>query len=356
MTEFAQRLLAWYAQYGRKDLPWQQTRDPYAIWISEIMLQQTQVAAVIPYYTRFLARFPDIAQLAAAPLDSVLQHWTGLGYYARARNLHRAAQTIMTQHDGTFPRDFEAVCALPGIGASTAGAVLAFAFEQQYAILDGNVKRVLARYHRVEGWPGQPAVTAQLWAHARAHTPATALRAYTQAIMDFGATLCKRTPLCAQCPVQDTCLAYAHNETRVLPQPKPRKPLPLRQTVMLLIRNASGELLMEQRPPQGLWGGLWGFPECADSIQAATYVANRWGWDAAAQTPWPQLHHSFTHFHLAITPLPMQLSHDGLGIMDANIRWHAPHTTLHGGVSAPVKQLLDRLRNTPWPAPSTASN
>lgn len=355
MTEFSQQLLAWFAQHGRKELPWQQTRDPYAIWVSEIMLQQTQVAAVIPYYRDFMQRFPTIAALAAAPLDSVLQQWTGLGYYARARNLHRAAQSIVARHGAMFPRDYDAVCALPGIGPSTAAAILAFANEQPRAILDGNVKRVLARYHCIDGWPGQAAVAAQLWTRAREHTPSENIRAYTQAIMDLGATVCRRTPACNECPVRAGCGAYASGEMLRYPQPKPRKVLPVRAATMLMIRNRAGELLLEQRPLRGIWGGLWGFPECGPNDDPAAYVAARWGWRVEAHDAWSQTRHTFTHFHLDIVPLPLQLLNDAVGIMDAStLLWHAPHAPLRGGVSAPVKRILEQLRNTAWPAPLTA--
>lgn len=351
MTPFAEKLLNWYAQHGRKDLPWQAARDPYRIWVSEIMLQQTQVATVIDYFNRFITRFPDIAALAQAPLDEVMHYWTGLGYYARARNLHKAAQAIMHAHGGEFPREFDAVAALPGIGPSTAGAVLAFAFAQPHSILDGNVKRVLARYHRVAGWPGQRAVAERLWAHARAHTPAAQVQSYTQAIMDLGATVCRRVPRCGECPVADGCAAYTHGETSHFPTPAPRKTLPVKATVMLMIRDDDGAVLLERRPPAGIWGGLWGFPECADLNTARAYGAHR-GWQIECGEPWPSLRHTFTHFHLDIVPLPAQLRTPGTShvIMEpaANV-WYRPHAPDARGLPAPVKQLLQRLRNDDGP-------
>ena len=217
-------MIAWFAQHGRKDLPWQQDPTPYRVWVSEIMLQQTQVRTVIPYYQRFMQAFPDLRALAAAPLDQVLHHWSGLGYYARARNLHRAAQRIRDDHAGRFPEDIEVVMRLPGIGRSTAGAVLSLACGQRHAILDGNVKRVLARFHAVEGWPGKTAVLEQLWALAEAATPQRDVAAYNQAMMDLGATLCRRgTPECPSCPLQSDCRACKLGRQSEFPAPRPRR-------------------------------------------------------------------------------------------------------------------------------------
>src|SRR5215469_9611766 len=302
---FAARLLAWYARHGRHDLPWQKRRTLYRVWVSEIMLQQTQVAAVIPYYRRFLQRFPDLRALADAPLDEVLHQWTGLGYYARARNLHKAAQQLRDGHGGKFPRDFEAVAALPGIGRSTAGAILALVLDERHPILDGNVKRVLARHAAVAGWPGEKRVEAKLWGLAEARTPWQSAAAYTQAIMDLGATLCTRTqPRCGDCPVSADCRAHARKRETRFPSPRPRQALPVKQTRMLLVRQAD-TVLLERRPPAGLWGGLWGFPEIAADADPRHWCRARFGAAPEAVRPRPRLRHTFSHFHLDIEPVEL---------------------------------------------------
>lgn len=354
MTAFSVDLLNWYDRHGRKDLPWQASRDAYSVWVSEIMLQQTQVSAVIPYFKAFMQRFPDIASLADAPLDAVLHAWTGLGYYARARNLQRAAQTIVAEHGGIFPSDYAAVAALPGIGPSTAGAILAFAFGQQHTILDGNVKRVLARYHRVPGWPGKREVAEILWAHARTHTPSTRTADYTQAIMDLGATVCRRQPLCGQCPLATHCEAHRVGDIACYPAPAPRKALPIKSTTMIMIR-AGEQVLLRQRPPSGIWGGLWGFPECATEQAPTYYCRDALGLDIDALAPWPALRHTFTHFHLDIVPQPARLCVPSLNAPtlkeNENLIWYNLHSPDARGLAAPVKRLLEQLRNTPWPAP-----
>ena len=251
-------LLSWHTKHGRHDLPWQNTTDAYRIWLSEIMLQQTQVTTVIPYYERFIASYPSITDLAKAELDQVLHLWTGLGYYARARNLHKTAQIISADHNGVFPTDFEQVLALPGIGRSTAGAILAFSQGQHFAILDGNVKRVLARFYAVEGWYGKKQVETQLWELSELNTPKKNIQHYTQAILDFGATLCRRSkPLCIECPFQTDCQAFINDRVKELPHSKPKTTKPIKQTTMLLIQNDKGEVLLQRRPPAGIWGGLW---------------------------------------------------------------------------------------------------
>ncbi|HVC37268.1 MAG TPA: A/G-specific adenine glycosylase, partial [Gammaproteobacteria bacterium] len=259
--KLAPPLLRWYRVHGRKDLPWQHQPTPYRVWVSEIMLQQTQVSTVIPYYGRFMMRFPDIRALANAPLDEVLHLWSGLGYYARARNLQRAAQIIRDDYGGVFPREFEKAASLPGIGRSTAGAILALACGERHAILDGNVKRVLTRLHGAKGWPGENAVAKKLWALAERHTPLKNVAAYTQAIMDLGATVCTRSrPRCLDCPIAVGCVAHIDGNETKFPTPRPRKRLPVRRTCMLLI-TCKGRVMLERRPPAGIWGGLWGFPE-----------------------------------------------------------------------------------------------
>jgi A/G-specific adenine glycosylase len=250
---FAASVITWQKRHGRHDLPWQGTRDPYPIWIAEVMLQQTQVATVIPYYRRFLGRFPDVAALASADVGAVLEHWSGLGYYSRARNLHRAAQVVMEECRGRFPSDLDAVCALPGIGRSTAAAICAFAFGERSTILDGNVKRVFARYFAVRGWPGERRVEAALWRKAERLVPAKDIAAYTQGLMDLGAGVCTRgRPLCADCPIRRGCLARKRGLTDRLPTPRPRRTVPHRETTMLVLQHA-GEILLERRPPTGIW-------------------------------------------------------------------------------------------------------
>jgi A/G-specific adenine glycosylase len=261
VTEFHDRVLNWFGRFGRKDLPWQSEPSPYRVWVSEIMLQQTQVATVIPYFQRFMQSFAGIRELADTHQDEVLRHWAGLGYYARARNLHKAAQIVRDEFGGRLPADFEQLLALPGIGRSTAGAILALSGDQRFPILDGNVKRVLARFHAVEGWPGNGAVAAELWAYADSHTPTDRVAEYTQAMMDLGATVCTRSqPLCAACPLGDHCESKRHGSQALYPGKKNRRPRPLRQTCMLLAQVGDA-IFLQKRPPAGIWGGLWSLPE-----------------------------------------------------------------------------------------------
>ena len=345
-TDIATSLLHWFDRHGRKDLPWQTVRDPYRIWVSEIMLQQTQVATVIPYYYRFLERFPDIASLARASQDEVLHLWTGLGYYARGRNLHKAAQAIVSDHGGKFPADLTTVCTLPGIGRSTGSAILAFAYGQRHPILDGNVKRVLTRYHALDGWPGRRDVELNLWRLAEQHTPTTRIQDYTQAIMDLGATLCRRSqPQCARCPLAATCRAHAQGNAVAYPTRKPRKALPQKYTSMIMIRDPRGHVLLQQRPPAGIWGGLWGFPECAPDNDAGAWCRETLGIAVAAEAPWPNLRHSFTHFHLHITPIPARLLGASGKIMEPEgAVWYNLSLPDARGLAAPVKNLLEQLR------------
>ncbi|HEB82417.1 MAG TPA: adenine DNA glycosylase [Gammaproteobacteria bacterium] len=345
MTDcFASRLLRWYAQHGRHDLPWQQPRSLYRCWVSEIMLQQTQVATVIPYFDNFMRAFPDIGSLARASQDEVMRHWAGLGYYSRARNLHRAAQMIVERHDGRFPEDYDNVLALPGIGPSTAGAILAQVLGQRHAILDGNVKRVLARYHMVEGWPGQSAVHKQLWQLAETHTPLEQVADYTQAIMDLGATLCTRSrPACDACPVHTDCRAFHAGSVAAFPGKKPKKALPVRQTRLLLIRNPQGEYLLEKRPPSGIWGGLWSLPELAMEQPVVDSVRQNWQLKVSHYSDRPAFRHTFSHFHLDITPCLVACTSDTVSaqtVVDDSDRfqWHGDLSTL--GLAAPVSKVL----------------
>jgi A/G-specific adenine glycosylase len=346
MDIFAQQLLAWFDRHGRHDLPWQQDPTPYRVWVSEVMLQQTQVATVIPYFERFMGRFTDLRSLAEAPLDEVLAHWSGLGYYSRARNLHRAAQLIRDEHGGLFPESIEAVLTLPGIGRSTAGAILSLACGQHHPILDGNVKRVLSRFHAVEGWYGQREVGERLWQLAEAHTPQGRTADYTQAIMDLGATLCSRSrPACPACPVSAECEAHKQGRVTEFPGRKPRKPLPRKRTAMLLLQNSEGELLLERRPPSGIWGGLWSLPECPDDEDIAKWCREGLGLELVEAQRWEPLLHTFSHFQLEITPVQGRVKElAAVSIMEpAATLWYKTRSFNQLGLPAPVKRLLQRL-------------
>ncbi len=343
VNEFAPALIAWQKRHGRHDLPWQQTRDAYAVWLSEIMLQQTQVSAVIPYYQRFLERFPTIAALAAAAADDVLALWSGLGYYSRARNLHRAAQIIVADHGGQFPQTMDAVMALPGIGRSTAAAILVFSFGKRGAILDGNVKRVLARVRGIAGYPGESAVTAQLWAQAEMLLPKTGLRAYTQGLMDLGATVCaRRNPRCAECPVQALCVAHRTGRTAELPTPKPRKALPQRRTMMLVLQRA-GVVLLEKRPSSGIWGGLWCFPEADAGADAVAVCAQRYGAHVELREALPVIAHGFTHYHLDILPQPALVRSWPQRAAEPGLLWISVEDANASAIPTPVRGILEQL-------------
>ncbi len=341
--DFSRRVLKWFDQYGRKHLPWQQNITAYRVWLSEIMLQQTQVTTVIPYFERFIAQFPNVQALAAAPIDEVLHLWTGLGYYARARNLHKCAQLVVNQYGGEFPATVEALAELPGIGRSTAGAIASIAFQQRAAILDGNVKRVLARYHAVEGWPGQGDVLNQLWDIAETYTPNKRANHYTQAMMDMGATLCTRSkPKCEQCPLREGCIAYAQGNPQDYPGKKTKKALPEKTVQLLMLRNPAGDLLLEQRPAQGIWGGLWSFPELALDADPQAYAEDRYGKLASVEV-WNSYRHTFSHYHLDITPVLIQLAKTPTAIGEAVTHWYNPHQPHALGLAAPVKKLLEKV-------------
>ena len=338
---FAERLIAWQKTAGRHDLPWQKTRDPYRVWLSEIMLQQTQVGTVTPYYQRFLERFPEVAALAAAPLDEVITHWAGLGYYARARNLHRCAREIVASHHGHFPESAAALANLPGIGRSTAAAVAAFAFGQRAAILDGNVKRVLCRHFAIEGFPGQAAVERELWALAEALLPPADIEAYTQGIMDLGATLCTRSrPDCPACPLADSCQARAAGRQDELPVARPRPAVPERRAVFVLISDGRN-LLLERRPPSGLWGGLLVPPE--GDAQA---VLARFGTHAEECRELPPLRHAFTHFRLTMLPVLCRVRPATI-VAENGLSWVPLDEAADAGVPAPVRKLIARCVNPP---------
>ncbi|MDO6839480.1 A/G-specific adenine glycosylase [Paraglaciecola chathamensis] len=339
-SSFANRILSWFDSHGRKDLPWQQGKTPYSVWVSEIMLQQTQVKTVIPYYQKFMQRFPDILTLANAPQDEVLHHWTGLGYYARARNLQKAAQFIRDQYDGKFPQDINDVIALPGIGRSTAGAVLSLACAQHHSILDGNVKRVLARYFAVDGWPGKKDVEQALWQYADSLTPNSRTGDYTQAMMDMGATICTRSkPKCDSCPLQQNCLAFAQGRQSELPGKKPKKEIPVRTTVMLIPMWQS-QVLIYQRPPSGLWGGLWGFYE-ADSLDKLDATAQQLALGQYTRLTLEPFRHTFSHFHLDIQPVILQLEQPSSSQVNEKQQiWYDLLKQPNVGLAAPTKKLL----------------
>ena len=306
------------------------------------MLQQTQVATVIPYYRRFMQRFADLASLAQASQDEVLLHWAGLGYYSRARNLHKAANIIVENYQGAFPTQYDQILALPGIGPSTAGAILAQALNQRHAILDGNVKRVLARHQAISGWPGQKSVEKQLWQLAKCYTPEQGIATYTQAIMDLGATVCKRTsPRCTDCPVSYDCKALQQNRVAELPAKKPGKAIRLREKRFLIIRNERGETLMEKRPPTGIWGGLWSLPELAMEDSVREKIVQNWQLKVCNYSDLPTFRHTFSHFHLDITPCEVQVEPALQMIADnSRYQWYDDISPL--ALSAPVSVILQQ--------------
>ncbi len=346
MSAFAKKIITWQKREGRHDLPWQNTRDPYRIWLSEVMLQQTQVAAVVPYYERFLGRFPDIASLAAASLDDVMPFWAGLGYYARARNLHRGAQQIMADHNGIFPKDFDAIHALSGIGRSTAAAISAFAFGERRAILDGNVKRVFARHFCVEGDVKSKSVEDQLWLLAEVNLPRTEIESYTQGLMDLGATLCKRSqPSCLLCPVHKSCIALEQGRVEMLPAKGNVREMPHRQTRMLVIIS-SGEVLLERRPPTGIWGGLWSLPELPVEADIFKTLHSRYGLTGRTTREMVRVEHGFTHFSLSIFPVEITPTKILLRAMEPGLIWLNLDDALNAAIPAPVKRILKSLNSS----------
>lgn len=336
-------LLAWFDQYGRHDLPWQHPITAYRVLLSEVMLQQTQVATVIPYFQRFITAFPTVIDLANAEHDQVLHLWSGLGYYARGRNLHKAAQMIRDQFHGEFPTTFDDIINLPGVGRSTAGAIASIAFDQRYAILDGNVKRVLSRFAAIAGYPGESRVAATLRAAAKKYTPTERVADYTQAIMDLGATVCTRSkPKCSLCPLMENCQAYASNRTGEFPGKKPKKILPIKQTTMLLLRDPDEHILLEKRPPTGIWGGLWSFPELID--ETPSEWCQRHNYKIAKQQAWATFRHTFSHYHLDITPIIIDIPSRPYKVMEQNrFVWYNVSQPDARGLSAPVTKLLESL-------------
>jgi A/G-specific adenine glycosylase len=340
--QFAQVVLDWYQRYGRKTLPWQLDKTAYQVWLSEVMLQQTQVATVIPYFQRFMARFPNVRALAEAPLDEVLHLWTGLGYYARARNLHKAAQAIVAQHGGEFPTTFEEIHALPGIGRSTAGAVLSLALGQHYPILDGNVKRVLARCYAVEGWPGKKEVENRLWEISENVTPAKGVGQFNQAMMDLGAMVCTRSkPKCELCPLSLGCIAYAHHSWAKYPGKKPKQTLPEKTAYFLLLQHGERAWL-EQRPAIGLWGGLFCFPQFSEREEMELWLQQR-GLKNNRREQLTAFRHTFSHFHLDIVPIWLEMDAAGSSMDEGAGLWYNLAQPPSVGLAAPVDRLLQQL-------------
>ena len=345
----SKKLLSWFDVHGRKNLPWQQNKTPYRVWISEIMLQQTQVATVIPYYEKFMLSFPDIIALANAHEDEVLNHWSGLGYYARARNLHKTAKIVRDNYKGKFPADFDSVLALPGIGRSTAGAVLSLSLGQHHVILDGNVKRVMSRLHCVEGWYGHLKVQNKLWDVAGQHTPKKRVSDYNQAIMDLGATLCVRgkNVQCESCPIVEECGAYETNQVSTFPHSKPKKAIPVRKTQMLMICNENNDVFMEKRPPAGIWGGLWSFPQ-VDEIDSEQTL-EKWcekniPFEISEFSNWADIRHTFSHFHLDITPVVVKVkNHKNIVMEEKPAVWYKLGQNQDRGYATPVMKLLQML-------------
>ncbi|OGT89554.1 MAG: A/G-specific adenine glycosylase [Gammaproteobacteria bacterium RIFOXYA12_FULL_61_12] len=338
---FGGLVLDWFDRHGRKDLPWQTGPTPYRVWVSEIMLQQTQVATVIPYFERFMGRFPDLTTLAGAHLDEVLHLWSGLGYYARARNLHRAAGLIVDRHGGAFPLDFAAVTELPGIGRSTAGAILSLGAGQPWPILDGNVKRVLARCFAIEGWPGKAVVLERLWSLAERYTPVERTAAYNQAMMDLGALVCTRSsPRCQDCPLSGLCLAHGNGDPSRYPGRRNAPLQPVKAIRLLLVRNGQGEVLLEQRPPSGIWGGLWSLPECGMDEEPRAFLERRYGLKADGAGELTPFRHTFSHFHLDIHPWETRVSGGLSGVMERACLWYNAQNPEQLGLAAPVARLI----------------
>ncbi len=360
--KFSQCLLHWFDQHGRHDLPWQVEKSLYRVWVSEIMLQQTQVQTVIPYYQRFMQRFPTLNTLATASIDDVLAHWAGLGYYARGRNLHKAAGIIQADYQGQFPVDIKLVNALPGIGRSTAGAILSLALSQRHAILDGNVKRVLCRFHGIMDYPGERKVETKLWQLSEQHTPHRRNAAYTQAIMDLGAMVCSRSrPNCEICPQQQACVAYAKDKVGLIPRAKTKQAKPQKQCTMLALINEKQELTLFKRPASGIWGGLYSLPEFT-SRQACTAMLKKCQIDTSKNTrPEDEIRHSFTHFDLRISPiicfatktqctsirtrLRLDNAHGVLPQEQAVYPLKARGTKPSIGIPAPVQKFISQLGN-----------
>ena len=342
---FSERIITWQRVHGRHDLPWQGTRDPYRIWLSEVMLQQTQVVSVIPYYRRFVERFRDVEALAAATADEVMSAWAGLGYYSRARNLHRCAQVIATEHAGQFPRSAAELARLPGIGRSTAAAIAAFAFGERAAILDGNVKRVLARHYAVAGHPGASTVERALWAIAEQQLPHSDIGAYTQGLMDLGSSICTRSqPQCPQCPLHATCIARLEGRVAELPAPRPARARPLRTATLALIGDDSGAILLERRAPTGIWGGLLSLPEFEAEVSdtdLARQVERRFALAASVVERLEPVRHEFSHYSFVMHPRVLRATRACAAAEAAGVEWLGPDRFEHAALPAPIRRLLE---------------
>lgn len=338
---FAHAVIEWQKIHGRHALPWQQTRDAYRVWLSEIMLQQTQVAAVIPYYQRFLASFPDVFSLANASSEQVMAHWSGLGYYTRARNLHACAKQVATEYGGIFPQQAELLATLPGIGRSTAAAIAAFSYGTRAAILDGNVKRVFTRVFGIDGVPSSKRIEDNLWLRAESLLPSKQIQAYTQGLMDLGATVCTRTkPRCTDCPLQNRCVALATHRVAELPTKKPKKTIPTKQVIMLMVLN-NQQVLLEKRPAIGIWGGLFSLPEisCASSIKESLRDFG----EVASFAPLTKITHTFTHFKLEITPYQCHLAERFSSVREDTHVWYPLEQCAQAPLPAPIKKMLMQM-------------
>lgn len=335
ILSFQKIVLDWYKAHGRKDLPWQLNTTPYTVWISEIMLQQTQVSTVIGYYQKFIKRFPTLFSLALAQEDEVLHLWTGLGYYARARNIHKAAKIIMSKKSenlsGKFPDNLTDLQTLPGIGRSTAGAILSFGFNQRGVILDGNVRRVLSRYHAIESYNNGD----KLWEIAELLTPPKASKNYTQAMMDLGSMICTRTkPKCGECPLKNSCLSNLRGEQLLYPGKKPSKTLPIKKVIFLILKDSQGKVLLEKRASGGIWGGLWSLPELANKQEIRKNLTEK----PKKTQIFREIRHTFSHFYLDILPIEVKIrdkkSYLGEG------KWYDLEKPHKIGLAAPVKKIL----------------
>lgn len=343
VENFAPRVLAWFDEFGRKSLPWQQDKTPYRVWISEIMLQQTQVTTVIPYYHKFMTSFPTVEALADANQDDVLAHWSGLGYYARARNMHKAAKMLVDELDGEFPQSVEGVCELPGIGRSTAAAILSISRGVSAAILDGNVKRVLSRFHAVPTWPGEKKTENAMWELAEHYMPSERCGEYTQAMMDLGATLCTRSkPQCLICPLEQDCLGRRTEDPTQFPIRKPKKAAkPVKSLQLLVLMNEQQQVLMEKRPATGIWGGLWSLPELTSEESVVLHIEQRFQTSIQDIAPLTGFRHTFSHYHLDIEPSQVQMGAIGAVFESGKYQWFSLVEAFALGLPAPVRLLLN---------------
>jgi len=343
---FNQLVIKWFKRYGRKDLPWQHNPTPYRVWISEIMLQQTQVNTVIPYYLKFMDVFPTLKALSFATDEQVMTLWSGLGYYSRARNLHKTALAVSTNtNNPSLPDTLDELMDLPGIGRSTAGAILSLSMNKKAAILDGNVKRVLARHFQVSGWPGDSAVLKELWQYAEILTPEKSVNQFNQAMMDIGATLCTRTkPSCSGCPLMDSCFANKAGNQTDYPGKKKKKTLPIKHQYFYLLSNEQGELLMEKRPGSGIWGGLWTPPSSETEQEIEHYLSEQLNVEISEIVMLPEFRHTFSHFHLQISPVKARLIAFN-GTSENSLRWESVDNWLKQGIPAAVRIMLNSIKD-----------